>query len=54
MKKITDLQKELSIQEQLTPEQQAQIMGGCGCDDKRRERPGGGSSTNSPTKRLGR
>lgn len=54
MKNIAEIQNELTINEQVTTADLTEIKGGRrwavrgGCDDKRRQRPGGGSSTSSP------
>ncbi len=54
MKNITEIQNELTTNEQVTTAEMTEIKGGRRwglrgeCDDKRRQRPGGGSSTSSP------
>lgn len=49
MKKISDIQKNLLPQEQMTLANLAQLKGGGKKkDDKRRQRPGGGTTTTSP------
>jgi hypothetical protein len=50
MKKISEIQTQLSTIEQLSITDMGSIKGGCRSDDKRRPRPGGGTTTTSPSK----
>ena len=50
MKKIAEIQIELSSKEQLSSEAQCLVVGGKNHDDKRRQRPGGGTTTTSPSR----
>jgi hypothetical protein len=52
MKKISEIQNELKTIEILEANQLSQIKGGVKFDDKRRQRPGGGTSTTSPSMRV--
>lgn len=52
MKKISEIQNELKTIELLGENQLTQIKGGILSDDKRRQRPGGGTSTTSPSLRT--
>ncbi len=49
MKKIFDIQKGLSLNEQLNLSELTELRGGKNRDDKRRQRPGGGTTTTSPS-----
>ena len=49
MKKISEIQKELSLNEQLNLSDLTELKGGKRWDDKRRQRPGGGTTTTSPS-----
>ena len=49
MKKISDVQKGLSLNEQLSSMELTELKGGKRRDDKRRQRPGGGTTTTSPS-----
>ncbi len=50
MTKIANIQQELTPVEQLTTQDLLNVKGGANSDDKRRMRPGGGTTTNSPCK----
>ena len=50
MIKIANIQEELTPVEQLTTQDLLNVKGGANCDDKRRMRPGGGTTTSSPCK----
>lgn len=50
---IANIQQELTQVEQLTTQDLLQVKGGTKNDDKRRMRPGGGTTTNSPSKTNG-
>lgn len=49
MKKISEIQKGLSLKEQLNSTELTELKGGKSRDDKRRQRPGGGTTTTSPS-----
>lgn len=49
MKKISEIQKGLSLKEQLNLTELTELKGGKRRDDKRRQRPGGGTTTTSPS-----
>ena len=49
MKKISEIQKGLSLKEQLNSTELIELKGGKRRDDKRRQRPGGGTTTTSPS-----
>lgn len=49
MKKISEIQKGLSLSEQLSSTELTELKGGKRSDDKRRQRPGGGTTTTSPS-----
>ena len=49
MKKISEIQKGLSLKEQLNSVELTELKGGKRRDDKRRQRPGGGTTTTSPS-----
>ena len=49
MKKISEIQKGLSLNEQLNLSDLTELKGGKRWDDKRRQRPGGGTTTTSPS-----
>lgn len=49
MKKISEIQKSLSVNEQLNLTELTELKGGKRWDDKRRQRPGGGTTTTSPS-----
>ena len=49
MKKISEIQKGLSLKEQLNSAELTKLKGGKTRDDKRRQRPGGGTTTTSPS-----
>ena len=49
MKKISEIQKGLSLNEQLNSAELTELKGGKTRDDKRRQRPGGGTTTTSPS-----
>lgn len=53
MMKIANIQQELTTAEQLTVQDLLNVKGGAKQDDKRRMRPGGGSTTSSPCKMNG-
>ena len=53
MMKIANIQQELTSDEQLTVQDLLHVKGGTKTDDKRRMRPGGGSTTSSPCKMNG-
>ena len=50
MMKIANIQQDLTSVEQLTANDLLTIKGGKANDDKRRMRPGGGTTTSSPCK----
>lgn len=50
MTKIANIQLELTSIEHLSKQDLLNVKGGANCDDKRRMRPGGGTTTNSPCK----
>lgn len=49
MKKLSEIQAELKMDEQLSSEDLLDLKGGMRRDDKRRQRPGGGTTTTSPS-----
>lgn len=49
MKKLSEIQAELNLDEQLSPLELSNLKGGLRRDDKRRQRPGGGTTTTSPS-----
>lgn len=49
MKKISEIQNVLKTSEVLRNEEIVKLKGGLLCDDKRRQRPGGGTTTISPS-----
>ena len=49
MKKISEIQKGLSLNEKLNLSDLTELKGGKRSDDKRRQRPGGGTTTTSPS-----
>ena len=49
MKKISEIQKGLSLKQQLNSTELTELKGGKSRDDKRRQRPGGGTTTTSPS-----
>lgn len=51
--KIANIQQELTPAEQLTTQELLNVRGGSNRDDKRRVRPGGGTTTSSPCKSNG-
>jgi hypothetical protein len=50
MTTIANIQQELTPTEQLTTQELLNVKGGKNTDDKRRGRPGGGTTTSSPCK----
>ncbi len=48
--KISNIQQELKAVEQLSTQELLAVKGGQAKDDKRRMRPGGGTTTSSPCK----
>ena len=50
MMKIANIQQELTAVEQLSTQDLLNVKGGTNRDDKRRMRPGGGTTTSSPCK----
>ena len=49
MKKISEIQAKLATTEQLSIQDMISLKGGSFRDDKRRPRPGGGTTTTSPS-----